>query len=55
MHRNYLEALRKKCCYFWDHSEVIFDVLLDLVVLVYFNAISIDFYAIKGFICINLV
>ena len=33
----------------------IFDVLLDLVVLVYFNAISIDFYAIKGFICINLV
>ena len=36
---------------FWH----IFDVLLDLVVLVYFNAISIDFYAIKGFICITLV
>ena len=26
---------------------------LDFVILVYFNAISIDFYAVKIFICIN--
>ena len=32
-----------------------FDVFLDLVVLVYFNALSIDFYAVKSFICINFV
>ena len=31
-----------------------FYVFLDLVILVYINAISIDFYAIKSFICINL-
>ena len=31
----------------------IFDVFLDLVILVYFNAISIDFYAVKCFICIK--
>ena len=30
----------------------IFDVFLDLVIFVYFNAISIDFYAINNFICI---
>ena len=29
-------------------------MLLDLDVLVYFNAVSIDFNAIKGFICINV-
>ena len=27
----------------------IYDVFLDLVILVYFNAISIDLYAIRGF------
>ena len=32
-----------------------FDVFLDLVILVYFNAISVDFYSVKSFICINLV
>ena len=50
---------KMKCCYFWFHSEVkflsLFDVSLDLVILVYFNAISIDFYAVKSFICINYV
>ena len=33
----------------------IFYVFLDLVILVYFNAISIDFYSVKSFICINFV
>ena len=33
----------------------VFEVYLDLVILVYFNAISIDFYAVKSFICINFV
>ena len=59
MHSNYLEAFGKKCCYFWFHSEVKFltrfDVFLDLIILVYFNAISIDFYSVKSVICINLV
>ena len=59
IHSNYLEAFGKKCCYFWFHWEVkfltCFDVFLDLVILVYFNAISIDFYSVKSFICINLV
>ena len=31
----------------------VFDVFLDFVILVYFNAISINFYAVKCFICIN--
>ena len=39
------EACGKKCCYFWLHSKVIFltrfDVFLDLVILAYFNVISI--------------
>ena len=30
----------------------VFDVFLDLVIFAYFNAISIDFYEVKGFICI---
>ena len=59
MHSSDLEAFGKKCCYFWFHSEVKFltrfDVFLDLVILVYFNAISIDFYEVKSFICINFV
>ena len=32
-----------------------FDIFLDLVFFAYFNAISIDFYAVKCFICINYV
>ena len=32
-----------------------FEVVLDLVVLVYFNAISIELYAVNSFICINFV
>ena len=32
-----------------------FDVFLDLVKFALFNAISIDFYAVKSFICINVV
>ena len=59
MHSNYLEAFTKKCCCFWFHSEVnfwhVFEVFLDLVFLVYFNAISKDFYSVKSFICIHLV
>ena len=59
MHSNDLEAFGKKCCYFWFHSEVkfwrVFDVFLDFVILVFFNSISIDFYAVKSFICINFV
>ena len=33
----------------------VFDVFLDLVKFALFNAISIDFYAVKSFICINFV
>ena len=33
----------------------VFDVFLDLVILVYFNAISIDLYVVKCFICIYFV
>ena len=33
----------------------IFDVFLDLVILVYFNPISIDLYEVKCFICIYFV
>ena len=59
MDSNDLEAYRKKCCYFWFHSEVKFlprfFVFLDLVIFAYFNAIFIDFYAVKSFICIYIV
>ena len=60
MHSNDLEACGKKCCYFWFHSEVkffdaFFDVFLDIVIFAYFNAISIDFYEVNCFICINFV
>ena len=52
MHSSDLEAFGKKYCYFWFHWEVKcltrLDVFLDLVILVYFNAISIDFCAIKS-------
>ena len=59
MHSSDLETCRKKCCYFWFHSEVkfwrVFDVFLDLVKFALFNAISIDFHAVKSFICIYFV
>ena len=59
MHSSDLETCGKKCCYFWFHSEVkflrVFDVFLDLLKFALFNAISIDFYAVKSFICINFV
>ena len=53
MHSSDLEAFEKKYCYFWFHWKVKFlthfgRFFLDLVILVYFNAISIDFYAIKS-------
>ena len=32
-----------------------FDVFLDLAIFAYFNAIFIDFYAVKSFICIYFV
>ena len=52
MHSSDLEAFGKKYCSFWFHWEVKFwrvlDIFLDLVILVYFNAISIDFCAIKS-------
>ena len=59
MDSNDLEAYGKKCCYFWFHSEVKFltrfDVFFDLVILAYFNVISIQFYAVKFVICIYFV
>ena len=59
MHSSDLEACGNKCCYFWFHSEVKFltrfDVFLDLVILPYFNAISMDFYAVKCLINIYFV
>ena len=62
MHNCDLEAFGKKCCYFWFHSEVkflmCFYVFFDLVILVYFNVIQINFdrfCAVKRFICINFV
>ena len=52
MHSSDLEAFGKKYCYFWFHWEVKFltrfERLFGLVILVYFNAISIDFCAIKS-------
>ena len=33
----------------------VFDVFLDLVIFTYFDAISIDFYAVNCFICIYFV
>ena len=59
MHSNDLAACGMKCCYFWFHSEVkfltLFDVFLDLDILPYFNAISIDIYAVKCLIYNNFV
>ena len=36
---------------FWP----VFGIFLDLVIMVYFNAISIDFYVVKSFIYIHFV
>ena len=48
MHSIDLEACGKKYCYFLVHSEAKFltrfSVFLDLVLLPYFNAISLDLY-----------
>ena len=59
MDSNDLEACGKKCCYFWFHFKVQIltrsDVFLDLVILAYFNVISIRFMrqsALSAFICI---
>ena len=52
MHSNDLEACGMKCCNFSEVKFFMrFDVFLDLVILPYFNAISIDLYAEK---CFNL-
>ena len=60
MDSNDLEACGKKCCYFLvpfrsQIFDAFFDVFLDLVIFAYFNAIFIDFYAVKSFICIYFV
>ena len=59
MDSNDLEAYGKKCCYFWFHSEVKFLTrfgrFLDFVILPYFNAMSMDFYAVKCLIYIYFV
>ena len=49
MHSNDLEAFWMKYCYFWFHSEVKFLTRFRhlfglIVILPYFNAISVDFY-----------
>ena len=53
MHSSDIEALGKKCCYFGfirkSNFRRVFDIFLDLVILVYFNAISKDFFAVKRF------
>ena len=59
MDSNDLEACGKKCCYFCSIPKSnfwrVFDVFLDLVIFAYFNAIFIDFYALKSFTCIYFV
>ena len=59
MYGSDIKAYGKKRCYFWFHSEIkclmCFDVFLDLFILVYFNAISIDLYVVKCRICIYFV
>ena len=59
MHSNDLQACEMKCCYFWFHCGVKYLTrfwrLLDLVILPYFYAISIDFYAVKCLINIYSV
>ena len=59
MDSNDQEACGKKCCYFWfipkSNFWRVFDVFLDFVILPYFNAISLDFYAVKCLIYIYFV
>ena len=60
MHGNDLEACGILYCYFWFHSKVKFLTrfrhLFGLVVILpYFNAISVDFYAVKCLIYIYFV
>ena len=60
MHSNDLEACGKKYCYFWFHSQVKFLTRFRhlfglIVILPYFNAISVDFYAVKCLIYIYFV
>ena len=62
MHSSDLETCGKKCCkllFLVPFRSQIFDALLTsfwtLVKFALFNAISIDFYAVKSFICINYV
>ena len=56
---NDLEVCGMKCCCFWFRSEVKylmhFEVFLDYVILPDFNAICIDFYAVKCLIYIYFV
>ena len=59
IHGTDLKAYGKKRYFFWFHSKVKFLTrlwrLFWLSHLVYFNAISIDLYAIRCFICISFV
>ena len=60
MYSNDLEAFGKKCCYFWFHSQVKFltrfwRLFGLIVILTYFNASSVDFYAVKCLIYIYFV
>ena len=60
MHRNDLESCGMYYCYFWFHSEVKFLTRFRhlfglIVILPYFNAISVYFYAVKCLIYIYFV
>ena len=60
MHSNDLEACGMLYCYFWFHSKVKFltrfrHLFGVVVILPYFNAISVDFYAVKCLIYIYFV
>ena len=56
IHQNFFLLILDFSRYFWFHSEVKFltrfDVVLDLVNVRYFNAISVYFYVLKGLIYI---
>ena len=57
MHSNGLDPCGMKCCYLWFHSEVKFLTRFWrlFVILLYFNAISVDFYSVKCLIYIYFV
>ena len=60
MHSNDLEACGMLYCYFWFHSKVKFLTRFRhlfglIVILPYFNAISVDCYALKRLIYIYFV